>query len=208
MQITKIKQITTADRIRLLLQEKGISQLKLADQLETSPQTVSAWMKGSPPHRFKKQLAEFFDVDVDYIMCKQPYRKKSERFKEYNQKIQDIDFEAIRTEYEQQKTLIRLLELFGYKVIAVTPKEEPPEQLHIDEDGIEYTITEDAAFSFDEFIQDPEGKRYKFNTNDLFNRIKNQIIFEISLLEPAEAGSMEGSEEVKTAPARRRRKKK
>lgn len=57
-------------RLQKLRREKGISQVKLAEQLEIHFMTVSRWELGhfSPSFDQLIFLAEFFEVSIDYLM--------------------------------------------------------------------------------------------------------------------------------------------
>ena len=61
--------LSLGERILTLRQECGISQADLARQLDVSRQAVSKWEKGqSSPDTVKLiQLAELFDVEVEYL---------------------------------------------------------------------------------------------------------------------------------------------
>ncbi len=68
---------TLAKRIKSLMNEKGVMQKQLAEELGVSEQTVTNWMRhGIFPKKNIGKLAQYFDVDVDYILCKQQRRKK------------------------------------------------------------------------------------------------------------------------------------
>ena len=61
--------LSLGERIFTLRQERGISQADLARRLDVSRQAVSKWEKGqSSPDTVKLiQLAELFDVEVEYL---------------------------------------------------------------------------------------------------------------------------------------------
>lgn len=61
--------VNLGERILTLRQERGISQADLASRLDVSRQAVSKWEKGqSSPDTVKLiQLAELFDVEVEYL---------------------------------------------------------------------------------------------------------------------------------------------
>ena len=61
--------LNLGERILTLRQERGISQADLASRLDVSRQAVSKWEKGqSSPDTVKLiQLAELFDVEVEYL---------------------------------------------------------------------------------------------------------------------------------------------
>jgi transcriptional regulator with XRE-family HTH domain len=58
-------------RIKLLLDERGITQKDLAEALGiTRPATINDWIKGrtEPRHYNLTEMADFFHVDVDYLL--------------------------------------------------------------------------------------------------------------------------------------------
>lgn len=61
--------LNLGERILTLRQERSISQAELAKRLDVSRQAVSKWEKGlSSPDTVKLiQLAELFDVEVEYL---------------------------------------------------------------------------------------------------------------------------------------------
>lgn len=57
------------DKLKLLITEKGIQQKDLANLLQTTPQTISRYVKGErePNIEILKQLADYFNVTLDYL---------------------------------------------------------------------------------------------------------------------------------------------
>lgn len=63
-------QIRIADRLRELMHEQGLNQVRLAEQTGIGQNTISAWLLG------KKQpcihslwlLADYFQVSIDYLV--------------------------------------------------------------------------------------------------------------------------------------------
>lgn len=63
--------ITTKNRIRELCNENGVSMKRLADYLDVSVSTLSAWANGKRPpfdSMVWKTIADAFDKRVDYVM--------------------------------------------------------------------------------------------------------------------------------------------
>lgn len=58
------------ERIRNLLNERGIKQVELARAIEESTQKVSKWCKGIniPNEEVLKKIADFFGVSLDYLL--------------------------------------------------------------------------------------------------------------------------------------------
>ncbi|MFC0905859.1 helix-turn-helix domain-containing protein [Clostridium sp. MT-14] len=61
---------TLGDRIRILREEKSISQLELAKTLNIANTTLSQYESGKriPSDSIKKKIAEYFNVSLDYLM--------------------------------------------------------------------------------------------------------------------------------------------
>lgn len=64
-------------RLKELREEKRISQAALAKILGISQSAVGAWESGvnKPEYSLLEKLAEYFDVSVDYLMCKSDNRQ-------------------------------------------------------------------------------------------------------------------------------------
>ena len=64
-------------RIKKLREEKGLTQRSLAEILSIRPSTVAMWENGSnkPEYSMLEKLAEYFDVSVDFLMCKSDNRQ-------------------------------------------------------------------------------------------------------------------------------------
>ena len=62
--------ITTGDRIKKVMKEKGISGKKLAKDLNVTETTVTKWINNRVKIRTKnyEMLAEYFDVDIKIIL--------------------------------------------------------------------------------------------------------------------------------------------
>lgn len=59
-----------SEKLKVLLDEKNISQVTIADKLSISPSTVSNWVKGKtiPDINNLNNLSEMLDVSVDELM--------------------------------------------------------------------------------------------------------------------------------------------
>lgn len=60
------------DRLKQMRQSAGLTQSELAEKLRVSTSTVSMYEVGSrkPSFEILEQLADFFNVDTDYLMGK------------------------------------------------------------------------------------------------------------------------------------------
>lgn len=61
-----------AQRLKALRKEAGLTQKKIADHFNTSPQSYAQWEKGlrKPSQDSLEKLAKFFDVSIDYLTGK------------------------------------------------------------------------------------------------------------------------------------------
>lgn len=60
----------TGDIIRILRQKKGMSQTELAEELDLSRSSVGMYERNerAPSREVYENLADYFNVDVDYLM--------------------------------------------------------------------------------------------------------------------------------------------
>lgn len=58
------------DRLRMLIEERDITQKELASQLNIAPSTVSSYVQNTrePDFATLKMLAKYFDVSIDYLL--------------------------------------------------------------------------------------------------------------------------------------------
>ena len=59
-----------AERLRILRREMDLTQIRLADILETTQRKISYWENGlvEPDLYSLWKIADFFDVSVDYLL--------------------------------------------------------------------------------------------------------------------------------------------
>ena len=62
--------IRIAERIRELMRAEGLNQSKLGEKIGVRQNTISAWLLGKkePCIRSLWLLADYFDVDIDYLV--------------------------------------------------------------------------------------------------------------------------------------------
>lgn len=67
--------IIVATRIKELMRENNLTQVKLADKIGMKQNTISAWLLGKkePSIRSLWLLADFFNTDIDYIVGRKDY---------------------------------------------------------------------------------------------------------------------------------------
>ncbi|HIW04209.1 MAG TPA: helix-turn-helix domain-containing protein [Firmicutes bacterium] len=67
--------ILVADRVRELMKEHGLNQVRLAEKVGLKQNTISAWLCGKkePSITSLWLLADYFDVEIDYIVGRKDY---------------------------------------------------------------------------------------------------------------------------------------
>lgn len=60
-----------ADRIRVLREQKGFTQMELAKRLGITRSSVNAWEQGIsvPSTQYIVELSQIFKVSTDYLLC-------------------------------------------------------------------------------------------------------------------------------------------
>ena len=66
-----MKMIATAERIKTLRENFGLSQAELAGRLDITRSSVNAWEMGIsvPSTQYIVELAQLFGVSTDFILC-------------------------------------------------------------------------------------------------------------------------------------------
>ena len=67
--------IIVATRIKELMRENNLTQVKLADKIGLKQNTISAWLLGKKEPSIPRLwlLAGFFNTDIDYIVRRKDY---------------------------------------------------------------------------------------------------------------------------------------
>lgn len=89
-------------KLRNLIKKSGISRYKIANETKITQATLSNYINGKvdrPSPSNVMQLAKFFDVDYDWLMCKEPKTKAAERESRYFLK-QKGDLQTINELFE------------------------------------------------------------------------------------------------------------
>lgn len=68
-------QIQVAARIKELMRENNLTQVALAEKVGIRQNTISAWLLGKkePSIRSMWLLADYFNVDIDYLVGRKDY---------------------------------------------------------------------------------------------------------------------------------------
>lgn len=82
------------NKLRLLRNQKGLSQQKLANLLHVSQQSVYKYENGlaEPDIRTLRQLSELFDVSIDYLVENTEDPRKMNVFVETELSPRELDF--------------------------------------------------------------------------------------------------------------------
>ncbi len=67
--------ILVPERIKGLMKENNLNQVRLADKIGVKQNTISAWLLGKkqPSITSLWLLADYFEVDIDYIVGRKDY---------------------------------------------------------------------------------------------------------------------------------------
>lgn len=98
------------ERLKMLCDEKGVSQRKLEQDLRLSNGSTSKWKNSSPSGDVLRKISEYFNVSIDYLMGKDDVKSelspKSEQekklivlFRETNG-VSDSDKEMLVKQFE------------------------------------------------------------------------------------------------------------
>lgn len=68
--IQEVCHMDFSDTLRMLIEEKDITQKELAKQLHLAPSTLGSYVQGSrePDFSTLKQIADYFEVSTDYLL--------------------------------------------------------------------------------------------------------------------------------------------
>jgi|GEM_PF-538063 len=123
------------DRLVFLRKDKGLTQDILAENLNVAKSTISMYEKGNrmPSYEMIEKIADFFNVDIDYLMAKSDVKRKEEIekyfTKEYSISQKQIELaDRIRKkrlelgyslEYVSEKTGIPKITLSKYESLEI-----------------------------------------------------------------------------------------
>ena len=94
--------MTLGERLKSLIEEKGIDQKRFAELFNLSPTTVSGYVTNyrTPNDELKKKFADFFCVSIDYLLGHTDKRNITDKEKEtktfHNLDINGLPDEAIK----------------------------------------------------------------------------------------------------------------
>lgn len=67
--------ILISDRLRDLMKEEGLNQVRFAEKIGVKQNTVSAWLLGKKEPCITNLwlIADYFNVDIDYLVGRKNY---------------------------------------------------------------------------------------------------------------------------------------
>ncbi len=70
-----MKEIIVSKRIKELMSAERLTQVKLAEKINLKQSTISSWLCGKkePSINSLWLLADYFDVDIDYLVGRKDY---------------------------------------------------------------------------------------------------------------------------------------
>lgn len=100
-----------AQKLALLMEENGLSNLRLANEIGSSDRLVGAWRKGEsiPSLSNAQKIAEFFGVSLDYLACRTEVREVAQQ-KEPALDLSEDELDLLacfrQLDYKEQQRLI------------------------------------------------------------------------------------------------------
>jgi transcriptional regulator with XRE-family HTH domain len=175
MQITHEIKVSFGIRLKQLINDKKMTQEKLAELVGVTPNSVSGWITGKSPLKQNKELilntiANEFDVDVDYLVCKQVEKRK----KELN--FNDIDTHKAFEEFKRFELYKKFLKLsnIDIEIISEPIGEQVEGQDILDGKIITYTYYEESKESI---AVTYEGKTKLLEVEEFENFMDNILLF-------------------------------
>lgn len=98
------------NRLRILIDERGITQKELASQLNIAPSTVSSYVQNTrePDFTTLKSLAIYFSVSIDYLLGYRTNKASSRQEDELLRVFRSLTAEQKEVCIEQCKVFVRL----------------------------------------------------------------------------------------------------
>ncbi|HEY9059577.1 MAG TPA: helix-turn-helix transcriptional regulator [Pseudobacteroides sp.] len=115
-----------SERLKMLRNEKGLSQSSLGKEIDTPRTTISSWeYDNRPPDLFTAvKLANFFKVSLDYISGLSDSRNP-----EYSQKVTGNLLNAIDSDASLRESINKLLTSTEFKKLMMQVQDYPEEKI-------------------------------------------------------------------------------
>lgn len=107
------------NQLKTLRQETGLSQQELANKIGISKSSINMYERGErePGIETLKRMADFFNVDIDYLLGKSQVKRKTVKIKNYSQKVIAKNIQNLRKEANMSKS--QLADLLNVKETVV-----------------------------------------------------------------------------------------
>lgn len=98
-----------SNKLRNLIEERNLTQKKVANDLNIAPSTMSGYVQGSSEPDFEtlKRIAEYFNVSADYLLSMKSINCSSSSEDELIRVFRSLTNEQQRIFIEQGKVFIR-----------------------------------------------------------------------------------------------------
>jgi len=102
-----------SNKLRCLIEERNLTQKKVANDLNIAPSTMGGYVQGSSEPDFEtlKRLAGYFNVSTDYLLNVQPKNCNSTTEDELLRVFRSMTAEQQQIFIEQGKAFIRANEM-------------------------------------------------------------------------------------------------
>lgn len=114
---------TFAERLKELLQDRGVYQARLAEVLNTTPQAVSSYVNGktTPDYDTLCNIAEFFGVTTDFLLgVSHTLSDEEDELLAEMKETGNVDFYFLRSFRQFKSVRDNLFSLYRGNIIAAT----------------------------------------------------------------------------------------
>ena len=175
--VIKREPISTSIRLSELMKEKELTCRKLAQDLNVEEKTVQKWRKGGTIRKSNLTvLAKYFNVDVDYLTCKQVERKVL-NIEQWEKECQEeFDYYYGTDEYKSDKAFKELLEYSTvHHIVEIEIHKTEPVRSQFLSNGELLTVVSFAPTDSKILIEGRDGEK-KYLSARKYEEFKNDII--------------------------------
>ncbi len=116
-----------ASRLKILMNQKGLTQQQLADAIGCSRKSISQYCNGKsiPDDVIRIQLADYFNVSVEYLLGQNKYPKVSDEVGDACIKAdEELGEEGLNDLAFQVELIRRFCKSFNVEITDFTPKQQ------------------------------------------------------------------------------------